>query len=213
MLRTLTLLAGATIAAGQMFPPEHPNVEVMSYFPSNSLGKLPLNEVATVVVGFINNDDRPMNVSGVRGSVHSPLDYSLQFRNFTGTPIYEVVPANQESAYSTLFQVPLPEAMDVQLTFTLFYTDASGRFYSNTFFNETVSYVATGSGAVTSAATRHAPAALTALCVAALAWMVLRLTPFAKVYREWTKGQGKKAAAEGAAEGSAQAAAKGKKGK
>jgi translocon-associated protein subunit alpha len=96
--------------------------------------------VVTIVCGFANEGNTPLNVSGIMGSVNNPLNFKQYYQNLTGVAVGEVVDAGSEAALEYRFQLPLPEAMEVQVALTVFYED-DDEYFTTTFFNETISFV------------------------------------------------------------------------
>ncbi len=96
-----------------------------------------------VVVGFVNNGDTSLNVSGIIGSVNAapPLAFRHYMQNLSAVLVNETVEPGQEVTFAYPFILhPKLEADPYVLAFTVFYSDGE-EAYTSTFFNDTVTLV------------------------------------------------------------------------
>lgn len=120
--------------------PPHPDVETVYAFVKHADKNLPVGESISIICGFVNNADTPINVTGVMGSVNSPQQFSFYVQNFTGMMVNETVGPESEISFEYNFEThPMLDPLEWQVALTVFYEDGTSGFTS-TFYNETVNF-------------------------------------------------------------------------
>lgn len=145
----------ATLAAAQQrqprFPdllPPHPDVEVVSKLVSvrdpapGAFPEVPVGRMHSLLTTFINGGNSPLNVSGIIGTLLDPATGGHMF-NFTGAGTGEVVEPGGEMSLEYRFVPPQFPSYPADLTLSIhvFY-DGEAMGFSNTLYNETVTFVA-----------------------------------------------------------------------
>ncbi|XP_028165260.1 translocon-associated protein subunit alpha [Ostrinia nubilalis] len=99
------------------------------------------------LVGFINKGSEDYVVDSMEASFRYPMDYTYYIQNFTALPYNREVKPKQEATFAYSF-VPneafagRPFGLNVQLN----YRDASGNFYQEAVYNQTVNIVEVSEG-------------------------------------------------------------------
>lgn len=104
--------------------------------------RFPAGKAIDVVLGLHNDGSETYNISLVAGSLNSPADFSLHVQNFSAIGYGYALGPGEEVSVAYRF---VPDARlsprDFVVALTAFYSDASGQWYSSTFFNQTVDIV------------------------------------------------------------------------
>ncbi|XP_013188560.2 translocon-associated protein subunit alpha [Amyelois transitella] len=99
------------------------------------------------LVGFINKGSEDYIVESMEASFRYPMDYTYYIQNFTALPYHREVKPRQEATFAYSF-IPneafagRPFGLNVQLN----YRDASGNFYQDAVYNQTVNIVEVSEG-------------------------------------------------------------------
>ncbi|KAL0822228.1 hypothetical protein ABMA28_004358 [Loxostege sticticalis] len=99
------------------------------------------------LVGFINKGSEDYVVETMEASFRYPMDYTYYIQNFTALPYFREVKPKQEATFAYSF-IPneafagRPFGLNVQLN----YRDASGNFYQEAVYNQTVNIVEVSEG-------------------------------------------------------------------
>lgn len=99
------------------------------------------------LVGFINKGGEDYVVDSMEASFRYPMDYTYYIQNFTALPYNREVKPRQEATFAYSF-IPneafagRPFGLNVQLN----YRDASGNFYQEAVYNQTVNIVEVSEG-------------------------------------------------------------------
>lgn len=111
-------------------------------FPTFPEKSFPAGKMADVVLGFRNEGSETYNVTMIAGSLNSPVDFNVHVQNFTHMGYGQVVKPGEEVSLEYKF-LPDPrlEPRDFVVALTVFYVDGSGKWYTSTFFNQTVNIV------------------------------------------------------------------------
>ena len=129
-------------------PTAHEDVETAYVFVDNPHKSFPAGEEAAVLVAFSNTGDETLNVTGIMGSINSPMDFGIYVQNFTYTPYGRVSkPGAQMTLEYGLTPDPALHPRDFTVALTVFYESKdSGTEYATTFFNDTVAIAEPGAG-------------------------------------------------------------------
>lgn len=98
-------------------------------------------------VGFINKGTEDYIVETMEASFRYPMDYTYYIQNFTALPYYKEVKPKQEATFAYSF-IPneafagRPFGLNIQLN----YRDASGNFYQDAVYNQTLNIVEVSEG-------------------------------------------------------------------
>jgi len=102
-----------------------------------------VKEPLSLILGFVNNGDSPLNISGLIGTLTDPF-VGRNVYNITGVSVGEVVEPGSEMSLVYKFTVPGVIVPDfparLQVSASVYYEDDAGTMYANTFFNETVKF-------------------------------------------------------------------------
>ncbi|XP_063623603.1 translocon-associated protein subunit alpha [Cydia splendana] len=99
------------------------------------------------LVGFINKGSEDYVVETMEASFRYPMDYTYYIQNFTALPYHREVKPQQEATFAYSF-IPneafagRPFGLNVQLN----YRDASGNYYQEAVYNQTVNIVEVSEG-------------------------------------------------------------------
>ncbi|XP_041987909.1 translocon-associated protein subunit alpha [Aricia agestis] len=99
------------------------------------------------LVGFINKGSEDYTVETMEASFRYPMDYTYYIQNFTALPYYREVKPAQEATFAYSF-IPneafagRPFGLNIQLN----YRDASGNYYQEAVYNQTVNIVEVSEG-------------------------------------------------------------------
>lgn len=125
-------------------PGAAPEVTTEFFFPGKAKGSsFLIGEPIRVLCHFRHTSDHPLNVTGVMGSLNSPIDFGRFFQNFSYQPLHGfLAEKNVEHTYQYSFQIEPDDVntVEYQVALTLFYESNAGRgeVFSSVFFNETV---------------------------------------------------------------------------
>lgn len=111
-------------------------------FPTYPTKAFPAGKMADVVLGIRNEGSETYNISMIAGSLNSPVDFNVHLQNFTQLGYGQVIKPGEELSLEYKF-LPDPrlEPRDFIVALTAFYVDSQGKWYSSTFFNETINIV------------------------------------------------------------------------
>ena len=117
-------------------------VDATFHFPGHEDLKFPVGETLTVLCHVINNDEAPINVTAIMGSLNVAYQFQQHIQNFTYKPFSVVVKPDEEITLQYEFEVykELDVSQEYSLAHSLFY-DSEGvkkRRHANTFFNQTI---------------------------------------------------------------------------
>jgi len=103
---------------------------------------LPAGQVVEFLVGFTNKGDSDMLVESLEASLRYPMDFTFHIQNFTAISFAKAVKPKQQATVAYSF-VPADAfaGRPIGLTINLAYRDASGNFFLDSVFNETVQIV------------------------------------------------------------------------
>ncbi|CAG9561470.1 unnamed protein product [Danaus chrysippus] len=99
------------------------------------------------LVGFINKGSEDYIVETMEASFRYPMDYNYYIQNFTALPYYREVKPKQEATFAYSF-IPneayagRPFGLNIQLN----YRDASGNYYQEAVYNQTINIVEVSEG-------------------------------------------------------------------
>lgn len=94
-----------------------------------------------MLCGFSNNGDKSFNITTLKGSLNSPMDYQY-IQNFSDlTPFSEIKEGDQGTLYYRFFPDPQLEPREYMLTLTVDYIDADKEEYQTVYFNQTVELI------------------------------------------------------------------------
>lgn len=95
-----------------------------------------------VVLGIHNDAAEMYNITAILGSLNMVGDFNMHVQNFTEQVYHQPVLAGQQLSIEYKF---MPDhridSRDFVLALTVLYHDSANKFYSNTFFNQTISVV------------------------------------------------------------------------
>mmetsp|Transcript_36631 Transcript_36631/g.81524 ORF Transcript_36631/g.81524 Transcript_36631/m.81524 type:complete len:238 (-) Transcript_36631:670-1383(-) len=140
------LLIGAYAAEPQQHPltnlPAPGMISTGFFFPEHPTKQFPAGKVITAVLGIHNDATEQYNITAIMGSLNSPNDFSIFVQNFTEQIYHQPVESSQELSLEYKFMPdPRLEPRDFVVALTVFYHDAKGQYFSNTFFNQTIEIV------------------------------------------------------------------------
>jgi hypothetical protein len=105
-------------------------------------------QLVDALCGFTNTGDKGFNVTGLRGSLHSPLDPSFHIQNFTEMSPYTEIKMGEEGTLQyRFFPDPALEPRDYILVLSVDYVDADQEQYRTVYFNSTIEMVESDSSA------------------------------------------------------------------
>jgi len=121
-------------------PASHEDVETAYVFVDNAKKSFPAGELASVLMSFSNTGEETLNVTGIMGSINSPMDFGIYVQNFTYHPYGRVAnPGTQMTLEYGLKPDVALHPRDFTIALTVFYESKdSGTSYATTFFNDTV---------------------------------------------------------------------------
>jgi hypothetical protein len=121
--------------------PGYPDVEVFSKLVGVTNNEIPVSTLLTLVAGFVNGADIPLNISGIIGTLNDPATGQSVY-NLTGQAVGEVVEPGSEMSLEYRFMPPqFPSyPFELQLALSVFY-EGDGMGFSNSVFNQTVLFV------------------------------------------------------------------------
>ena len=94
-----------------------------------------------VLCGFSNTGDKSFNITMLKGSINSPMDY-MYIQNFTEmTPFSEIKEGDQGTLYYRFYPDPNLEPSEYVLTLSVDYIDADKEEFQTVYFNQTVEIV------------------------------------------------------------------------
>jgi len=121
-------------------PEPSPDVICNGVFPKFDGARLPMGEVADVIVGLVNRGQEPMNVTSIAGSINSPFDFGYYIQNFTGQQYNQLVHEDDEITLRYKFMpIDTLDPVDYHISLTVFYENDE-ELFSTTFFNATVTF-------------------------------------------------------------------------
>jgi len=110
--------------------------------PGTSNMELPAGQISEFLVGFTNKGDQEMIVDSMEASLRYPMDFTFHIQNFSAITYSKTVKPKQQATVAYSF-VPADAfaGRPIGLTIQLNYRDASGNFFIDPVFNETVQIV------------------------------------------------------------------------
>jgi len=94
-----------------------------------------------VLCGFSNTGDKSFNITLLKGSINSHMDYRY-IQNFTEmTPFAEIKEGDQSTIYYRFFPDPNLEPREYVLSLTVDYIDADKEEFQTVYFNQTIEIV------------------------------------------------------------------------
>jgi hypothetical protein len=132
-------------------PPPSSEVATVAKTTGTDGDDFPLDSQITMLSGLLNEGEKPINVTGIMGSLNMPEAFQFYYVNFTYKHFGHVVEQGQEMTFAYPFKLQPEDLMminqrsdesptTVQMAMTLFYDDGEAE-YSTTFFNKTVRFV------------------------------------------------------------------------
>jgi hypothetical protein len=115
-----------------------PDIDTVVYFPNNLDNKFTLSQPATILTAFSNAGMKTFNVTGMGAHLHSPFDYSYFIQNFSTRAIGDLLRPSSEITLEYIFQPDFLEPVQFWMSVWVDYTDATGRSYRNTVFNNSI---------------------------------------------------------------------------
>jgi len=114
-------------------------------FPKFPERKIPSGERVEVLLGFVNNADKPFNITQVAGHLVNPADFSYYIENYTKFDFYgsrglQLQPGKQVSILYVFRPDPVLEPREFGLTLNVFYNDGVAN-YSTAFYNSTIDII------------------------------------------------------------------------
>lgn len=151
----LALLAAACLHAGvaQAQQQPHPlsnlpppgSITTGFFFPGNEAKRFTVGETVKVVAGIRNEASEAYNITAILGSVNMASDFRLYVQNFTEQVYHQPINAGDELSVEYKFaadpRIPTLGTDSFVLALTVLYHDNAGKYFSNTFFNQTVTIV------------------------------------------------------------------------
>jgi len=116
--------------------------------PSFSDKNFPVGKPVTFLINFQNNGQEVLNISTVRGFLHSPFDLNYYIQNFSVAEVRGgmVGPKSHMSLDYQLMSDPTLEPLEFWLSgYVEYQAEGSDTLYRSTFFNDTVTLVNTSS--------------------------------------------------------------------
>eukprot|EP00162_Nutomonas_longa_P004043 comp14826_c0_seq1/m.21743 comp14826_c0_seq1/g.21743 ORF comp14826_c0_seq1/g.21743 comp14826_c0_seq1/m.21743 type:complete len:242 (-) comp14826_c0_seq1:68-793(-) len=130
--------------AGSELPVKHADVSIVSYFPGHTDGSLPTGESISVLANLHNGATEVFNFSAVYARLYDAASgYSIQ--NYTLKEYHVPVPVGEEA--TIVYKFTPHEQLEpglYRLETIAFYMDMKGKYYAETFFNNTVSLTENG---------------------------------------------------------------------
>jgi len=125
--------------SGEITASEH--VSTVTLFPDFPDQKFTQGQFVDVLCGFSNNGDKSFNITTLKGSLNSPMDYQY-IQNFSDlTPFSEIKEGDQGTLYYRFFPDPQLEPREYMLTLTVDYVDADKEEFQTVYFNQTVELI------------------------------------------------------------------------
>jgi len=117
------------------------HVSTVTLFPDFPDQKFTQGQFVDVLCGFSNNGDKSFNITTLKGSLNSPMDYQY-IQNFSDlTPFSEIKEGDQGTLYYRFFPDPQLEPREYMLTLTVDYIDADKEEFQTVYFNQTVELI------------------------------------------------------------------------
>jgi len=149
LLAALLAVAGAEEASeddveasgesGELGASEH--AKTVTLFPDFPDQKFTQGQFVDVLCGFSNTGDKSFNITLLKGSLNSPMDYQY-IQNFTeNTPFTEIKEGDQGTIYYRFFPDPNLEPREYVLSLSVDYIDADKEEFQTVYFNQTVEIV------------------------------------------------------------------------
>jgi translocon-associated protein subunit alpha len=104
--------------------------------------ELPAGQVASILVGFTNKGEGDMTVESLEASLRYPMDFTFHIQNFSAINYMKIVKPKQQATVAYSF-IPADAfaGRPIGLSVNLAYRDASGNFFVDPVFNETIQIV------------------------------------------------------------------------
>lgn len=99
------------------------------------------HSIVDVLCGFSNTGDKSFNVTSLKGSLHSAMEY-MPIQNFSEmSPFAEIKEGEQGTLYYRFYPDPNLEPAEYKLTLTVDYIDADKEEFQTVYFNQTIEII------------------------------------------------------------------------